>query len=167
MEALALDFISTGEPTYWPSDPAKTPDLIDFGIIKGLPKKFIEVKSLLELSSDHSPILITLNNRIIEKEKPCMLHNKKTNWPYFRELIKSSINIALPLKTEENINNAVEHFNACIQQEATWKATPEFPNTDNEHDCSRNILELLAEKRLIRKKWQIFRCLRLKTKKIK
>lgn len=60
MKILALDYISTGESTYWPFDAAKIPDLIDFGIINDIPKKSIDIKSLLELSSDHSSIIFLL-----------------------------------------------------------------------------------------------------------
>lgn len=47
MEALALDYISIGELTYWPSDPAKIPDLIDFGITKGIPKNSLNLNPCL------------------------------------------------------------------------------------------------------------------------
>jgi len=37
IEAMNLATFSTGETTfYWPSDNKKTPDLLDFGIIKGI-----------------------------------------------------------------------------------------------------------------------------------
>jgi hypothetical protein len=37
MEQLNLPHLSTGEPTYWPSDRNKLPDLLDFCITKGIP----------------------------------------------------------------------------------------------------------------------------------
>jgi hypothetical protein len=29
-------YISSGTPTYWPTDPAKIPDLLDFFVTKGI-----------------------------------------------------------------------------------------------------------------------------------
>jgi exonuclease III len=37
MEHLHLRHLSTGEPTYWPSDRHKLPDLLDFCVTKGIP----------------------------------------------------------------------------------------------------------------------------------
>ena len=34
-----------------------------------------------------------------------------------------NINLKIPLKSEADINEAVEHFNDCIQQ-AAWPSTP-------------------------------------------
>jgi len=37
IEAMNLATLSTGEPTYWPSDNEKTPDLQDFDIVEDIP----------------------------------------------------------------------------------------------------------------------------------
>ena len=49
---LSLNIISTGEPTYWPSAQEKTPDLLDFAIIKGLHKRQFTAHCCLDLTSD-------------------------------------------------------------------------------------------------------------------
>ena len=36
--------ISTGKPTYWPTDPSKIPDLIDFFITKNKPAQYIQIE---------------------------------------------------------------------------------------------------------------------------
>jgi hypothetical protein len=36
IQEMKLEILSTGEPTYWPTDINKTPDLLDFFIFKGL-----------------------------------------------------------------------------------------------------------------------------------
>jgi endonuclease/exonuclease/phosphatase family metal-dependent hydrolase len=53
--------ISTGKPTYWPTDPNRIPDLQDFYITKNISSNYIQIKDNLELGSDHSPILLTLS----------------------------------------------------------------------------------------------------------
>ena len=54
MLAMNLSHVSTGSPTYWPSDPNKLPDLIDFCVTKGIPKASIAAESSLDLSSNYS-----------------------------------------------------------------------------------------------------------------
>lgn len=120
---LHMNAISTGEPTYWPSDPKKLPDLIDFSITKGVSSHYIKCESCSELSSDHSPVLITLSRQILTSEKSLRLHNRKTNWTSFRDIVKAILDLNIPLKTDDNIMEAVEHFNKCVQS-ATWDSTP-------------------------------------------
>lgn len=67
MEFLKHKAVSTGEPTYWPIDRRKIPD-VDFCIIQNINKQYLNAKSCLELSSDHSPW-----TAVFKKEKPCIL----------------------------------------------------------------------------------------------
>jgi hypothetical protein len=55
MERNNLKHLSMGEPTYWPFDRNKLPDLVDFCVTKGILQDFAEAKSCFDLSSDHSP----------------------------------------------------------------------------------------------------------------
>jgi hypothetical protein len=55
-----------GKPTYWPTDPGKIPDLIDFHITKNISSNYIQIEDNLELGSDHSPIVLTLSESIIQ-----------------------------------------------------------------------------------------------------
>ena len=80
-----LKHFSTRQPTYWPSDPNKTPDLVDFCVTKGIDtKKFIR-ESCLDLTSDHTPILIPMFTQIPGKSKKPSLYGKKTDCNCFRE----------------------------------------------------------------------------------
>jgi hypothetical protein len=56
-----LMYISTGELTHWPSDRRKILDLLDFGIMKGIPAHSIQAVAGFHLSSDHSPVLLTMH----------------------------------------------------------------------------------------------------------
>ena len=152
INTLHLDVHSTGEPTYWPSDFNKTPDLIDFFVSKSICKTKVKCTSLAELSSDHSPVLLSLDQACNKVLLPCHLHNKKTNWNVFKKQVTESINLQVSLKTEEEIIEAVEHFNQCVQN-AAWAATP--TNTYNSpHTFPRRIVDMIAEKRSARKTWQ-------------
>ena len=43
-------FLSFGLPTFWPSDPMKVPDLIDFFVIKGIEDQNLQVEGSSNLS---------------------------------------------------------------------------------------------------------------------
>lgn len=101
-------FVSTGKSTYWPTDPGKVPDLIDFFITKNISKNYIQIEEDLDLSSDHSPIYLTLSDNVIKKENNPVLINKCTDWNHFKELLESSIKLTVPLKTTDQLESEVE-----------------------------------------------------------
>lgn len=150
-----LEFISTGEPTYWPSDPNKTPDLIDFFVSKGIDKKRFEIESSTYLSSDHSPIILKMHDTAQNTQKPATLSSRKTNWSIFRDLLNNSINLKIPLQNEEELETASYQLTQSIQQ-AAWAATPDSPKhfVDSSNAYSIEITDLIKCKRRLRKQWQ-------------
>ncbi|CAH2100420.1 unnamed protein product [Euphydryas editha] len=152
-----MDVVSTGQPTYWPSDRSKIPDLIDFCVTKGITRNNISCNSCWDLSSDHSPIIINIQSNIKVTLKKCTLHNKKTNWILFRYLIDEAFKVPPPLKTEDDITNAVEFFNRNVQN-AAWNSTPLDKYKSDAQSVAPNILDIIKEKRKTRKLWQQNRC---------
>lgn len=163
IEAQHLQVVSSGEPTYWPTDRRKIPDIIDFSVIKGINKSYLKAESCLDLSSDHSPVIITLSSKILGTEKSCMLSNNKTDWDYYRLQINSLLDLKISLKTESEITQAVEHFNRCVQL-AGWNATPPNSNKLKNNSCTATVRDKIAYKRRIRKIWQNNRSPELKRK---
>lgn len=103
-----LNFRSTGEPTYWPTDTRKTPDVPDFFITKGGITENISIQSCWKLCSDHSPIIAKVSSSIINKKKPLTLQKHLTYWSYFRDQITEKVSLNLYLKTEEEEDEAIE-----------------------------------------------------------
>jgi hypothetical protein len=68
MTELNIKFLSTGEPTYWPADKNKTPDLLDFALFKGISYIYTKIEGNSDLVSDHSAITVTLSTHAILKE---------------------------------------------------------------------------------------------------
>ncbi|KMQ86419.1 reverse transcriptase [Lasius niger] len=161
--SMNLEVVSTGEPTYWPTEKKKILDIIDICVTRGISKKYLDAESCLDLSSDHSPIIITINSQILKKEKPPMLCNKHTDWTNFRKLLEESLVTKIPLKTAEDIIEAAEHFNQRIQQ-AVWNSTPTSSTNDKEDSCSMAVRDKIASKRKLRKQWQKTRSPELKAK---
>ena len=155
--------ISTGEPTYWPSDLKKSPDLLDFAIIKSIDPKCLTAKSCLDLSSDHSPVIITFTRQITMAQKIQHLYNGKTNWTKYKLYLDKNLNCNIPLKNPTELENAIEGFNILIHK-AVNEATPTVALLKKSQNISKNIQAKIQEKRKIRKTWQITRTKSNKTK---
>jgi hypothetical protein len=124
LEGNNFRHISSGEPTYWPTDRNKLPDLVDFCVTKGIPCNFPDAKSCLELSSDHSPVLVTLSTKSIIRVPQPRLYNRKTDWDAFRHLLNEILLLNVPLKTDFDIEAAIKNFKDIIQWSG-WTTTAE------------------------------------------
>lgn len=67
----------TVKTTYWPTYTNKIPDLMDLFIIK-IYIIYHPDRRRLDVSSDHSPILLTLSNNIMKDNNPTLV-NKLTD----------------------------------------------------------------------------------------
>jgi len=52
------------------------------------------------------------------------LYSKKTDWNCFRETLDEQLTLTIPLKTEIDIDEAVENITKAIHN-AAWQATPD------------------------------------------
>jgi len=119
-----LQYLSTRQPTFRPGDTDRQPDLLDFCITKGINTQKAEIASCLELSSDHTPILITLHTRVIRQQQKPSLYNKFTDWEAFRKSLDERIDMKIPLKSKSDIETAVAILTAEIQQAARLATPP-------------------------------------------
>lgn len=85
----------------------KIPSIIEFCIAKGIDHKTIKVESSLDLTCDHSPIILTTHSQVVEKNMQYSLLNKKTDWHLFRGKLDTFIDLRIPLRTEADIDNAI------------------------------------------------------------
>ncbi|KAI4476645.1 hypothetical protein M0804_013424 [Polistes exclamans] len=75
-----------------------------------------KTKSLLDLSSDHSPIIKTYQSNPLLYKKSPTLCNGSTNWIIFKETLESTLNCNILLKTSSQIDNAVNILIDAIQE---------------------------------------------------
>lgn len=153
MQFLNLSHISSGYPTYWPSDCNKVPDLIDFCVTKGIPANIVSSKSSLELSSDHTPVIVTLSDVPSTKDSVPSLHNRSTNWVVFKDIIEDSLSLNIPLKSELDIEEAINIFNKTVQN-AAWSSTPHSSYKTTPNNIDPNVKDKIQNKRRLRKLWQ-------------
>lgn len=71
--------LSGGSPTYWPSDPNKIPDLLDFVVYGGISRFSLDILNDDNLNSDHSPILVNYNVNVELTPKYVKLIKGNTN----------------------------------------------------------------------------------------
>lgn len=134
IEEQNYSFLSTGTPTYWPTDPKKIPDLLDFYITNGISTSYMNVIPSYDLSSDHSPIIATISMVVINTKPIPKLHNRRTNWDEYRNKVQEAINLNITLKTPEEIDAALSTFINILKVTAQ-QATP---NHEMQNRC-RNI----------------------------
>jgi len=149
-----LRHISTGSATYWPTDRRKIPDLIDFCVTKNINQNCIVAEDCYDLSSDHSPIIITIGTSSLKTNVTQRLTNKLTDWNQFKQHFNSNCNLNLPLTNEQDIDAAIEHLTKNMI-DAAKKSTPVLQkNIINNYTLSANIKDMISKKRYLRKKFQ-------------
>lgn len=104
------DVFSSGSPTYWPSDPRKKPDLIDFFVAKNISRNYINIENSQYMNSDHSPVILTYSQNICMKQSPATLTNSRTNWKEFKAGLERKMDLSVPLKTTAQLDTEVENL---------------------------------------------------------
>ena len=153
--------ISTGKLTYWPTDRQKIPDLIDFFLIKNISPNYVNIEEGSDMNSDHSPILLTLHDRIIQLENNPYLVNKNTDWDGFKHEVSEKIELKGTVSCIDQLEEEVEKFIVTLQQ-ASWNNTPVINKNAKGRRYPKEIMDFIVTKRKIRKKWQQTRCPDLK-----
>lgn len=157
MQQNHLSAVSAAEPTYWPSDPNKIPDLLDFFIIKGLTRQYLKPEPCYDGSSDHTPVVLSISTMVIENSKLESLYNKYTDWQGFSEFVEKNIKLNVALKTPDNIETATKYFTRLIQ-EACWINTPTIEHKVKHSNFPAEIKAAIREKRKLRRIWHQTRC---------
>ena len=151
-----FNFIAPPTYTYWPTDVSRLPDLLDFFVSSGIGWVHSAASALPDLSSDHSPVLLTLQLSTITLPKPPSLTPGPTNWSKFQVLLDSKIDLHVKLKTPDDIDSAVQHITEMIQQSAWESSEPRRPNPLNTFPfyLPQQIRLLITAKRRARAAWQ-------------
>jgi hypothetical protein len=80
-----------------------------------IPQDFTVAKSCFDLSSNHSPVLITITETCTELRETTNLSNRYTHWDGFRCLINKKLTLNVSLETKEDTDAAVKFLNNAIQ----------------------------------------------------
>jgi len=149
-----LEVISNGEPTYWPSDPRRIPDVIDFFVAQNIDRACCKVTTLADLSSDHVPVILNLSARPLPLAITPSLVNRHTDWELFRSVVDGTAEHSKRIDTVADLEAAVHRFTLLLQHAAETSTPTLTPPTTT---CSRELTRLLRNRRKARKRWQLVR----------
>ena len=151
-----FNFISPKSYTYWPTDTARLPDLLDFFVTSGVGSIHSSASTLPDLSSDHSPVILCLQAAPIARPKPPSLTPGPMDWDMFQTLLDSRVDLHIPLKTSVDIDTAVDSFTKAIQQSAWESSRPRrsVPSDALPSNLPQEIRLLISAKRRARRAWQ-------------
>lgn len=85
--------------------PQKTPDLIDFFMCCGLNRQMFSMHNSYDLSSDHSPVILTCCRAVDKRNVPEIINYNK-----LRENTQIKINLEVNHKSGEDIDNAINNL---------------------------------------------------------
>lgn len=155
IQSQNFSYLSPNNPTYWPSDPNRTPDVLDFFIASGLGGLHSSVRTLNDLSSDHSPVLLCLGTSPQPRPQKPTLTPGKMNWKDFQTGLENSLNLNIPLKTAQEVDLAVMEFTKAIQDCALNSCRPNTRScVSTKSPLPEHIRNLLVLKRRARARWQ-------------
>ena len=132
----------------------KLPDLLNFLVARGIPANCFQIESAFEPSSDHSPVIATIDASTVNNTAFTTLTTTHTYWDMFRAYINEHINLRLRITECAELDEATQYFTTLLQA-AAWHSTPPHGTrtkpVDNTPLCIRG---LIAEKRRSRGRWQ-------------
>ena len=146
-------FLSAETPTYWPTDPNKLPNLLDFFITSKISPSNTDIQPSYDLSSDHTPVISTISTTIIKRKPKPRLHNAHTNWQTYKTEICNRVNCDWKLKSCEDLEIATTRFTHILQKAAVL-ATPERKPYVPINNIPSTIKRLVALKRKAEATWQ-------------
>ncbi|GBP97491.1 hypothetical protein EVAR_63660_1 [Eumeta japonica] len=121
---MGLDVISSREPTYWPSDRQKIPDVIDFGVTKNIFRELVDVDASLDLSSNHSPTIVSI--RIPQRYELPFTHMDviiRINWLRFKKYLSSHCSESIQLRPPGDVELTIENFTKMMTQAVEHAST--------------------------------------------
>ncbi|KAL1122174.1 hypothetical protein AAG570_003579 [Ranatra chinensis] len=147
--------LSPTEPTYWPTDPNRLPDLLDFFVTSNIRPIYSSVSTLTELSSDHDPVLLLLDTKLPSHTSSPSLINGPVDWNNFQQILNDNLSLNISLKTSQEIDDSVHYLTHSIQK-AVWDSTRPRPPTSHHtsDDLPLTIRCLISKKRRARALWQ-------------
>lgn len=157
-----ISTLSTGSPTYWPSDPRTIPDLLDFLVYKGISAQQLDIYGSNDLSSDHTPVLINYFSTVNKKQIPQKILTPSTNMQMYYDILDKNINLNFELKSGPDIDHAVEFLMKIIHEAASLSTPADTTQatTPLNLNLSFELRRQINAKRRLRRKWQQSRSIR-------
>lgn len=147
-----LDIHSNGQPTYWPTDAAKVPDVIDFYISKNFSQS--STKVLTDLTSDHLPVILETMSGSVLPIKKVGIVTKNTDWNKFQEIVSAEVPLGTKISTVAQLNTAAAQFSELLRKAAKSSTPDTTPLPSPAGGFTTQISCLVAKRRRARHLWQ-------------
>lgn len=158
INSLKLKWTSGNQPTYWPSDRRKIPDIIDFFVCKGISAQLLSTCTVNDLSFDHAPTIFKVLGQVQPSPTIQTITNRHTNWTTYQMNFEHNFTHKIKLQTTQDVEEAITYFNDCIIDAAQRATKPTKPGVNNRiHSNNTIIQDLLATKRTAKNNWQLSR----------
>jgi hypothetical protein len=136
--------------TYWPTSLRKNPDILDIFVSNTPSNLFLTIRNLLEPTSDHTAVLLTVSSSPPIRSSPHKLFHPNTDRCRFHDLVDQNIDMKVSLKLTQEIDDAINKLTIVIQS-AAWEATPtQAQISNNSSSIPEHIRFLIANKRRAR-----------------
>lgn len=160
---LGLSLHSPSEPTFY--RPGRQADILDVVLSKRLSTPVYQ-QADTALSSDHLPVLISLDTPVEEVTQSNKLIKGKVDWKAFSEILDSIAAVPGSINSVTGIDSFLTQLNLDIYtaldqstQQVSKSREPRFSNR-----VPKSILDLIKEKNRTRRLWQRYRTGDLKKK---
>jgi len=112
------------------------------------------IDNILDLNCDHSSVILTLNDYPTSSTEPLTLFHTITDRYKFHDLVNQNLQLNIRLKSNDDIDVAVNNLTNVIQS-AAWAAnTANNVHNINSNSLLTNIRILISEKRKARPLYQ-------------
>jgi len=149
----SLKFISPPNPTYWPTHQNRLPDTLDF-FLTNLPNHInYSISNSTDLSLDHTPVLLCLNDHYVDKTTYPTITPEKTNWNLISKTVEAQIQLNVSLKDHSEIDAAIHSLTNIIQNSALSYFSSSHLN-NKYGNLPQYLCNLITGKRRARSKWQ-------------
>lgn len=163
---LALLVMAPNDYTHYPYRPDHQPDILDIVVMKNF-NEVLTQEVLIELDSDHAPVIISSQATTIQYLEETRLINGIVDWKKFRNLCDDNLKLPKIIITEANIEKAVHLFTERISNNVKSAIKQAFPKKRFNVQFNlppKYIFDLIKEKNYTRRLWIRTRDPRIKTK---
>jgi hypothetical protein len=139
-------------PTYWLTSLRKKPDILDIFVAKIPSNLYCTINNILELNSDHSSVILIINTSPQSLNDRSSLFSPMTDRHKFHNIVNQNINLKIKLKSEHDIDEAVNNLTTLIHSAVSLSNTISNSKIFS-HSCpffSEQVHSVIVEKRKAR-----------------
>ena len=147
-QCAKLRIVAPPTPTHYKA--GSNPTVIDLALFRNIPFDYT-ISADCNLTSDHLPVLLTLNFDKISLDHPAELH---TNWDNFRYTLEySSKPPSLKITSADDVDKCVQEMNHVLLEAVAAASKPNH-SKPNHHTLPGEIRDKIKQRNRLRKDWQ-------------